>query len=1030
MKQFFRFFASNHLFSVLFSLMLILLGINAINNTPKDMFPKVDFGIVIIYTVYPNASPLDVELNITNKIEDKIDSIPGIKEFNSASVEGVSRIKITLDPDYPDEDEIVQKIRDEVANITDFPNDVNENPVIIKIDSSQFPFLEIGFSSEALAYDELREAARKFELKLKDIDGVSKLQKYGFLNREIKIFVDPKKINYYDLPITAVSEAILVNNIRRSIGTLKSNTAEKTIVSLAELKTLKSIEDIILRSTFEGRLIQIKDVATVSDEFEKPTQIGRMNGKSSILFTVFKSQNSDMIELSKAVKKLIKQENDTLNSVDIDYSRDMSKYLINRYSVVKNNGLIGLIFLLTVLGIFLNLRIGIWVGISIPVIVFGVFWLLTFFIPSIDIITLAAFIIVMGIIVDDGIIVSENILRRRELGDSPIDAAVNGISEVFNPVLTTILTTLVVFFPMFLMPGIIGKFIFVIPLVISLALLLSLFEVTIALPAHLVPSIAKIKPNKSSRSWFDSIKKKFKSFTKNILRFRYFIVIGFILLFLLSIYYTLNYKNFVLFPSNQAELIIAELEMPVGTSIEEVAKVVSHAEKQVLELPKSEFDAFSTRIGSKGRDDDNTTESSRFAKLQIFLTPYRHRTRDANEIAAELTKNTSLSTGKISYNVVGGGPPVGRPIEIRVSHFNNKKRATLADSIIKNLETVNGISDISRDDIKEKPRLQLIFNVEKLNRLGFTISQITQTVAIAFNGTNVTNVRLNNEDVSIRVIFNEESHYDIATLKNMPISNNQGRLIPLKNIVDFKEIPGVPNFYHVDGNRTTSIYANVDKTKTTPLSIYNTFSAQYKNSEDLNGGMISFGGESEETNKSFQDLFRTFLIALLGMYFILIILFKSLSQPLLVISCIPLGIIGVIFSFGIHNQDLGFFAMLGTIGLTGVLVNDSLVLVYRINKLKTLHPLMSMKEIVSTGTAERLRPILLTSLTTIAGVLPLAYGLGGSDPFISPMGLALGYGLMFSTPLILIYIPCMYMIHDDILNLFTSIKCKLQSSVK
>lgn len=1029
MTSFFRFFASNHLFSVLFSLMLILLGINSINNTPKDMFPKVDFGVVVIYTVYPNASPLDVELNVTNKIEDKIDSISGIKEYSSASVEGISRVKITLDPDYPNEDEVVQKIRDEVANITDFPNDVDENPVVIKLDSSQFPFLEIGFSSETLSYADLRKASNEFERKLKEIEGVSKLQKYGFLDREIKIFVDPKKMNYFDLPITAVSEAILVNNIRRSVGTLKSNTSEKTIVSLAELKTLDAIENIILRSTFEGRLVKIKDVATVSDEFEKPTQIGRMNGKPSILFTVFKSQNSDMIELSKTVKELIKHENKSLEAIDVEYSRDMSKYLINRYTVVKNNGLIGLVFLLTVLGIFLNLRIGIWVGISIPVIVYGVFWLLTFFIPSIDIITLAAFIIVMGIIVDDGIIVSENILRRRELGDSPVDAAVNGISEVFNPVLTTILTTLVVFFPMFLMPGIIGKFIFVIPLVISLALLLSLFEVTIALPAHLVPSIAKVKPNKSTRNWFNSIKNKFKTFTEKILRFRYIIVIGYILFFSFSIYYALNYKNFVLFPSNQAELIIAELEMPVGTSIEEVAKVVSHAEKQILSLSKNEFDAFSTRIGAKGRDDDNTSESSRFAQLRIFLTPFRQRTRDASEIADELTKNTNLTSGKINYNVVGGGPPVGRPIEIRVSHFDNEKRSKLTDSIIKELEAVDGITDIVRDDIKEKSRLQLLFNIEKLNRLGFTISQITQTVAIAFNGVDVTNVRLNNEDVSLRVIFNEESHYNINTLKNMPISNAQGRLIPLKNLVDFEEIPGVPNFYHIDGNRTTSIYANVDKTKTTPLAIYQIFSSKFKDSDSINGDIISFGGESEETKKSFQDLFRTFLIALLGMYFILIVLFKSLTQPLLVISCIPLGIIGVIFSFVIHNQDLGFFAMLGTIGLTGVLVNDSLVLVYRVNKLKELHPTKSMKEIVSTGTAERLRPILLTSLTTIAGVLPLAYGLGGSDPFISPMGLALGYGLLFSTPLILIYIPSMYMIHDDILNFIQNFKSKFSKTI-
>ncbi len=1017
MKAIFRFFCSNHMFAVLFSLMLILLGLFSIISTPKDIFPKVDFGVVAIYTIYPNASPSDVELNVTNKIEDEIDGISGIKEYSSSSLEGISRVKITIDPDTPNEDDVIQRIRDAVNNISNFPSEVEDRPMIIKIDSSTFPFLEIGFSSSTLSYRELREAAKDFERRLKNIPGVSGTQKYGFRDREIRINVDPKKMQEYELPINVVREAIYANNIRKKVGTLKHPTKEKAIVSLSELKKLEDIENVILRSSFLGKLIRIKDIATVTDSFESSNQSARMNGHNSILFTTFKTQSSDIIGLSKAVKTFLEEENLNNDSISITYSRDMSKYLINRYNVVKNNGLIGLLFLLIVLGIFLNLRLAFWVAVSIPVIVYGVFWIITFFIPSIDIISLAAFIIVMGIIVDDGIIVSENILRRRELGDSPLDAAVNGISEVFGPVLTTILTTLVVFAPMFFMPGIIGKFIFVIPLVISLALILSLFEVTIALPAHLVPSLKKIKPNKASRNWFDKFRIYFQGLTQKLLRFRYLIVTAYILLFAGSVYYALNYKSFVLFPSGQAELIVAELEMPVGTSIDTVSNTITPIESHISSLPENELDAYSTRIGAKGRNDDNTSESVRYAQIRIFLTPYTKRNRTATEIANELTSKTILDKGKITFNVVGGGPPVGRPIEVRVSHFDNEQRTQLTNTIITDLEKQPGVYDITRDDIKEKPRINLQFNKEKIHRLGLTIQQITTTIAIAFNGQNVSSVRLNDEDVNIRVLFDEQSHYNIKTLTSMPISNNQGRLIPLSELVSFITIPGVPNFYHIDGKRTTTIFANIDKSKNTPINIYKTFTKNYSDPAILNGGSVSFGGESEETNKSFQDLFKIFMIAILGMYFILVILFNSLTQPLLVISCIPLGLIGVIFAFTIHNEDLGFFAMLGSIGLTGVLVNDSLVLVYRVNRLRELHPNDTILSIVSQGTSERLRPILLTSLTTVAGVLPLAYGLGGSDPFISPMGLALGYGLLFSTPLILIYIPCMYLIHYDFLNI-------------
>ncbi len=1015
MKSLIKFFASNNTFALLFSAMLILLGLKSIITTPKNMFPNVDFGVVAIYTIYPNASPQDVELGVTNKIEEQIDGIAGIKEYVSSSLEGVSRVKIDLDPDVNDEDEVVQRIRDAVNSISDLPTEVDQRPTIIRLDSSYFPFLDIGFASNTLSYNQLRNEARKFKNKLLNITGVSRVETFGLKDREFHIEINPDKLRNNQIPLNLLAETIRNRSIQRKLGTLKHPSNEKSIVTLAELKSIEALENVILRSTYEGRLIKIKDVATVTDTFEDSHSEARFNGIKGILFTTFKTENADMIEIAKKVKSFIKEENKKNPNLEISYTRDMSRYLNNRYNVVKNNGSLGLLFLLIVLGIFLNIRTAFWVGISIPVIVYAVFWLLPFFVPHIDIISLAAFIIVMGIIVDDSIIISENILRRREMGDSPLNAAINGVSEVFGPVLTTILTTLMAFAPMFFMPGIIGKFIFVIPLVITLALIVSFFEVTIALPAHIVPTIKKVKSNDSHDPWFNKLKNPFQKLVQRTLNKRYILVISYILLFFISIAFTLKYKEFVLFPAEQAENIFVECEMPIGTSFETTSKKITEIEAIINTLPKQELDAFTTKVGIKGRDEDTASESSRHSQMALYLTPYSQRSRTADEIATYLRERTKNIAGiNVKFNVAGGGPPVGRPLEIRIRHFDNKKRASLTQDIVDFLTKTPGVYDLERNDILEKDRLVIEFNEERIARLGFSLTHISQAISTALNGQIVTSVRLDDEDIDYRIIFNEKSRYELDQLKKLTISNNQNRLIPLGQLVSFNQQPGIPNFYHINGKRTTTLAANIDKSITTPIALYKTLKKTFDTPEILDGGTLSFGGESEETNQSFQDLFKTFLIALLGIYFLLVLLFSSFTQPIMIVSCIPLGLIGVILAFTLHNQNLGFFSMLGSIGLIGVLVNDSLVLVHRINALKAENPKAPIQELVAQGTADRFRPILLTSLTTVAGVLPLAYGLGGSDPFIAPMGLALGYGLLFSTPLILFYVPCCYLIHDDI----------------
>ena len=553
MKAIFEFFVKNHIFATLFTVMIILLGVNTVRTLQRDTFPDVDIGEMQITTLYPGASPEDVELNVTNKLEDELKNVTGVDRMGSTSRENRSFISVMIDPDVKDAEKVKTDIREAVGRVTDFPEEVTQSPFIYENKTSLFPIIEVGITGD-LSYEEMREIAKQFEKKLKAVPGVSFLEKYGYRAREIKVEVSPKAMDRYQIPLREIIQAIRARNIRMTGGTFESFTSEKNVVTLAQFRKPSEVGDVIVRSSFEGPLIKVKDLAIVREDFEDETIISHMEGRKAISFIVYKSEGADIIRTAKAVKKLIRKESEkyafapekepegidrfkgSINgfikkyikrekveetkmywlkygSVRIMYSNDLSYYVQNRFRIVLTNGAIGLVLVVLMLSIFLSLRTAFWVAMGIPVAILGTFFLLPFFNSFLDGISLTALILVIGIIVDDGIIISENISRRRELGDSPLKAATEGVREVFLPVLTTVLTTFIVFFPMFFMKGMIGKFIFVIPLVVSLALFVSLFESVFALPAHLKRGMersSKGAQRTSVRNWFNKLRNFYK----------------------------------------------------------------------------------------------------------------------------------------------------------------------------------------------------------------------------------------------------------------------------------------------------------------------------------------------------------------------------------------------------------------------------------------------------------------------------------------------------------------------------------------
>jgi multidrug efflux pump subunit AcrB len=1047
MKRILEFFASRHILATLITLMILLLGLNSGRTLQRDRFPNVDFGWVTVNTAYPGASPEDVELNVTNKIEDELKSVTGIKEIHSWSIENFSNIWLQIDPDANDPEKVKQNVRDAVARVTDFPDEVTDSPAIYESTSADNSIVGVGIYGD-LPYPELRELARQFEKKLKTVPGVSRVERLGYRAREIKIEVSPERMERYQISLREIIGAIQARNIRLSGGTFESFTSEKNVVTLAQFAEPVEVGDVIVRSSFDGPLIKVKDLAVIKDDFEEETMIAGLYGQKAILWGVFKDPDADIIRTVKAVRRLCAEESVRMGGTDLeqrsetiwekltkavvwrdpvdDYSfgparvalsDDISRSVENSFRIVINNGLLGLAFVLIVLSLFLNWRSAVWVALGIPVSLAGTVFLLPVFDSFLDTVTLSVMVVVIGIIVDDGIIISENITQKRERGMSPHQAATEGVSEVFRPVLTTVLTTIIAFAPMFWMEGEIGKVVYVVPLTIILALGFSLLEALFALPAHLSGGFQRAERRRrtrgpaAERQWFGRVRDLYQRLANRFLRLRYLMVFISLLVLGGAVWYGVTQLDFVLFPSKGAERFYLNVELPTGTTLAVTEAKISEVRDIVATLPEEEMQSYFSRIGSTNWGAPQNT-----GWIGVSLTPYSRRERSADDIVEDLRTRIDEVEGieRFWFDIDTGGPPVGEPVVLRIIGNDNARRRELTGSIKEYLATVEGVKDIDSNDELGKEQVEIKINYPRLARLGLTVQDVARNVRIAYDGQIVTTLRDGEEDVEFRVQLTEDARRDLDYLRNLPIPNQRGRLIRLREVARLETQPGPLGLRHFDGDRTTTITADVDQDITTPVQVVDQVMAQFDLEKDWPGLSWLTGGEAQETQESVVSLITTFAIAMLGIYFILVLLFNSYTQPFMVMLAIPFAFIGVVLAFMLHSETPSFLSLMGAIGLMGVVVNDSLVLVNHLNELRAESTGTSLREIVAQGTANRLRAILLTTLTTVAGLMPLAYGIGGTDLYMSPMALVMGWGLLFATPLTLMLVPCLYLIGDDI----------------
>ncbi|RUA06642.1 MAG: AcrB/AcrD/AcrF family protein [Gammaproteobacteria bacterium] len=1001
MDNFLNFFVKQKKLALAFTISIISVGLLILNGIQRNQFPIVDLEIMIVTTAYPGASPEDVEKNVTNLIEDELRGVTGIDKYTSTSSEGLSVIVITLDQDLDDTKSVKQEVREAINRVRSFPVEVVDLPKVTDAQPSR-GILRVGIGAKYLNYEQLRNKVDDISHYLERVEGVSEVAKDGYLDKQIQIHLNPDKLNQYKLSLNEVINSVSSRNKRYTVGTNHNKINEKNIVVLAKFGNDAPLEDVVLKSTFNGPVIHLSDVATIVDGNVEQTDIVRINGKKGFILTIFKHDYADVIDTVDLVQNELEAFNQKNNNqLQFSYSSNESSRVKNRLEIVTNNGAIGLLMVLIVLSVFLNLKTAFWVALSLPVSLLGTVLLLGVFGENINLISLAAMILVLGIVVDDSIVVAESIHHYKQKGLRGVEAAVIGLKRVIMPVITTITTTILVFSSMFLMGGTMGKFIYVIPLVVIFALLLSLSEVLIALPAHLVSTKEEIV----QKSWFNKVESYFSVVIARVLKWRYLAVGVFIFVLGFSLYFAKNNMQFVLFPVIGADSIHAKMQMSKSSSLSHTEITSKQVEALINEV-----------VGENIRSVSNDVSRTK-AAFNIDLINVNQRTESAMTLLKRLKARAYKVKGveKLTFSVKRPGPPQGEDIQIGLIGSNDIQRQSASNQLEQIMSNITGIDNLNRYDEPGKERLEVVLDFAKMARLNVDLLSVSNYLKTAFTGIDITHVRQGQTDVSFRLYLGDGENSQ-AFIKQLKISNKTGNLVPITQFSKVRLIQGEPNFNHFDGQRATVISASVNDEIINLSGVTKKILTQLNAGENYLDIEVKVEGGSEDTQKSMQDFIKAFIFSILGIYLLLLLLFNSYTQPLLVLSAIPFALVGVIWAFFLHGEPLSFFAVLGTLALVGVIVNDSLVLVNHLNFLKQQDPTLDIHKWIVQGTTDRLRAVVLTTLTTLAGIIPLAYGIGGVDLLLQPMALALGYGLLFGTLMTLVLLPCLYLMNYDFVN--------------
>ncbi len=988
---------------------LLILGFFTWFQIGKEEMPEFASNWVRVTTNYPGAPAEDVELFITKPIEDELKGVVGIEEIETTSSVGTSSFRIVVDDNYPDKNEVVREIKDAVLRV-DLPSEVRDLPAIRQFKSSEKAILDVGLylKGEKKLTTQMRQKLQKyvlsFENQLIAKNEISSIERSHYLKPELQILVDPKKAHEQQISLSKVKEQIQSYNLRVPIGTLEDK-GESKVTAYNELEDVKSLSSLMLRSNYEGLGVHLGDIAHVQDSFEKSNSIFKINGHEGIFLNIKKSIATDILTAQKVVKEQIAlfQKNNKNVGIGVTLMDDESYAVQNRLKIISSNGILGFILILIILFIFLDFKSGFWVAMGIPFSMSFTLIIAAIVGYTVNNMTLAGVIIVLGIVVDDAIIIAENIARKREEGLRGVEAAIEGAKEVVKPIFASIITTCVAFVPLIFFEGFFGKLVAYIPLIVILMLLGSLLESIFILPSHLVTYKEYIR----KENWFNRYEEMYANFLQKVFQMRTLAISIFTLLLGLSIYFFVSTLRFEMFPREESTEIIVKVKAPKETTRNEMSELIDPIEKFLAEDTKNVV-GVRTSIGLNRRGGE-VKENEASILVEIF--PRDERDTDLNHLIDgwELASKEVKGLDEIKFLRGRWGHDSGSSIELQIQESDDKLRAQLADVLAQKMKDLGIMDDVEIEEPLIKKEYIFHLMQPEIMRLSVTPEKITSALRSFVQGSIVYSINKGEEEIDVRLSVPDSDKTNISKLLKLKVENSQGELIQLTRLVKMKEVIRPVNIKRVNYKRTTMIYANKkEELKITPLEVAEKLERDVfpEVLNDFPTAILKFRGEIEDSRESQGEFLNSIYMTVIFIYFILVIMFNSLTKPFIVLAIIPFGLSGVVYTLLLHSMSIyGFFAVIGALGMIGVVINDAIVM---IDKIDNTPGAQGSFEKIAQVASTRLRPILVTTLTTVVGILPTAYGVAGYDSMLAEMMLTMGWGLAYGTIITLVLIPILY----------------------
>ena len=1013
-------FAHNHVAANLMMIIIIMAGLYSVATITKKAMPDFDLPIIQVSMAYPGATPADVEKGIVILIEEAVEDVDGITMIRSVANEGVGNVSLEVDESY-DINEVLNDVKTRVDGIINFPVDAEPASVSRTIIRNDALRIEIHGDIDPISQKELAQQVRD---ELLELDDVTTVRLAGDRPYEISIEVSENTLLKYGLNLDQIAQRIRASSLDLPAGSIDTEGGEILVRTQALAYNYLDFDKIVLLTTTDGTILTLGDIATIIDGFEDTESYARFDGNPSISLTVQTTSNQNMLQVTAAVREFVEERQKTLpDGIEMDIWADTSYYLQDRLDLMTENLLMGALLVLVILSLFLEIKLAFWVIVGIPISFLGAFALMPAVGLDLNMLSLFGFIMVLGIVVDDAIIIGESAHHSMSKYGHSIGSIVHGAQRVALPATFGVLTTIVAFMPLLMISGFAAGFTEAIGFVVILCLVFSLIESKLILPSHLVHFG---KPNQNS--WINRIPTRcnaaLDSFVKNTyvpmvrkcINNRYITLSAFVgSLIMAGGLMAGGIVRVVFLAEIPSDFIQARVTMVEGSPETQTRAIMRKLEQAALslngqfEFEDSETGEISTEIvdhviivGSGVSSGTAAIELDKDVANQI----------DADIINEYLLNYVGNMPGLKSLTFSAGQVFGGNPISYQLVSDNPAELTAAAGELEAKLRTYNGLINIRNEAVNNKDELRLQLKPQA-EIMGFTLSDLSTQVRYAFYGSQAQRLQRGDDEVRVMVRYPEDERISIGDLEDMYIRSSQGDVVPFSSIANFSMQPGYAQINRVESERSVAVNADIIESLVEPGVVNNDIKNNFFPELKSRYPSVDYredGGTAEQAS-IIQDMVRGMIFAIFGIYALLAIPLRSYLQPLMIMGVIPFGIVGAIVGHLMVGIPVNFMSFLGIIALSGVVVNDSIILVNFVNK-ATEEGKPVIKAVVNGG-ARRFRAILLTSLTTFFGLLPILLESSMQAQFLIPMATSLAFGIVFATVITLLLIPCLYVVLED-----------------